>query len=282
MAAKVPTKRIKREIRTLRKGLIAEKKKSIKLTKGIAAVRKRTAKTAKTAAAKTANLANEMERLKNNIGRLAKKKTPKKQLSEYNLFMRRQLNAGKTFSQAVRLWNAYRRGRSVARNRAVRKIVAGPRVVTRVRTVIRRVPVIRTIVKRVPVTRTVVKAIRPPYPDGASEKMVKELHSSLSYMASEINSGMQELKRAVRDSPGAGFVPRQDSEVAPGDERVAIELLSVFFQEVHRLGLKRRLELDDVLNSYFDILAKIKERKAIAPIAPAAVTASSKDLSSHN
>ncbi|VVB99364.1 Uncharacterised protein [uncultured archaeon] len=64
------------------------------------------------------------------------------------------------------------------------------------------------------------------------------------------------------------------------DEEVAIELISVFFREVHRLGLKRRLELDDVLNSYFDTVAKIKARKMQATIAeqPAAAATPSQTI----
>ncbi len=299
MAAKVPTKRIKREIRTLKKGLRAEKKKSTTLKKGIAAVRKRTAKTAKAVAAKTANLRNEMERLRSNIESLAKKKTPKKQLSEYNLFMRRQLKAGKSFAQAVRLWKAYRRGRQVARARLVRKIVTRPgRAITKVRTIVRKVPVIRTrtVIRKVPATRTravirrapaagaYFKATGTPSQDFGNGKIMRELHSSLSYIASEIGSGLQEIKKTVRDSAPVGSVAPRHAIAALGDEQVAIELLTVFFQQVHRLGLKRRLELDDVVDSYFDVLTKIRARKAngqAAEHAPVQAPAS-KELSLHN
>src|SRR3989344_4975374 len=122
MVSKVPTKKIRTQIRSLKKGLIAEKKKSGKLRKGIATTRKKTVTTARSVAAKTANLNTEMSHLKSNIEAFAKKKTQKKQLSEYNLFMRRQLKGGSSFNRAVKLWKAYTMGASISRKKVAIKI----------------------------------------------------------------------------------------------------------------------------------------------------------------
>ncbi len=260
MATKVPTKKIRKEIRSLRKGLSAEKKKSGQLKKGIAAVKKRAAKTVRTVTARTSNLSSEMNRLKTNLQELAKKKTPKKQLSEYNLFMRRQLKDGKSFNRAVKLWKAYKRGAPIVRTRAISKTVTRPRAITKIRTVIRRVPV------------TKMRTIRSGFD---RQVLLGEMRDILSEFNSDLGANVQELKKAMRES-GARAT---DENASMSDERVALEILSVFFQEVHRLGLKRRLELSDVVDSYFDTLSKIKGRKELD--AQAQATSVSDTLSSH-
>ena len=59
-------------------------------------------KTARKAVAKTRQLDKEFAKLKKEITKQRKQpKTNKKQLNEYNLFIRRQIKKGKTFSQAV-------------------------------------------------------------------------------------------------------------------------------------------------------------------------------------
>ena len=240
--------KMKREIHSLRKGLIAEKKKSVKLRKGIATARKKTAKTARAVAARTAGLSTEMSRLKINLQNLAKKKTPKKQLSEYNLFMRRQLRDGSSFNRAVKLWKVYTMGASITRKKAAK-------------------------------TRAVASGA------GAKRGLNKRellagMRIALSEFSAESDANVQELRETMRKA-GAG-VARHNGNRSMPDERVAIEIISVFFQEVHRLGMKRSLELDDVVNSYFDTLSRIKGMKQIIKpeLHPVPQTVSDK-LSSH-
>ncbi len=168
----------------------------------------------------------------------------------------------------------------------MRRIVAKPKVITKIRTrtmirkvpvtktrtIVRKVPVARTVVKRVPVTKTVVKTVRVPLARPGNEKALKELQSSISYMASEISSGMQELKKAVHEASAQRAIHAGGgaSDASMSDECIALELITVFYKEVHRLGLKRRLELGDVVDAYFDALAKVRVRKLQAQNAPAA------------
>ncbi|MDO8634089.1 MAG: hypothetical protein Q7K34_02230, partial [archaeon] len=44
------------------------------------------------------------------------------------------------------------------------------------------------------------------------------------------------------------------------DEEIALKLAGLYFKEVARLGFKRSLELDSVINSYFYALARIKRK----------------------
>ncbi|MDO8428246.1 MAG: hypothetical protein Q7S92_03470 [Candidatus Diapherotrites archaeon] len=295
MLTQIPTNKLETEIRFLRKGLSVEKNKSKKLRLGIATTKKKTAKTARTVAVKTANLSNEMIRLKVHLLKLSKKKTSKKQLSEYNLFMRRQLNAGRTFNQAVNLWKAYSKGLPLVRTRTrvIRKtVVSKPRIVTKIRTVIRKVPVtvIRTIVRKAPVEK-----IQTIVPEFNKQEFLNDLRIIFSEFGPSLDLGLQNLKNAMVEKSADEVIQIQelkklvydtvsDQTIQVGelkklmlniqinrientdhffksDERISLDLLTVYLQEVHRLGLKRNLELTDVISAYFETLSTIKQRK---------------------
>ncbi len=88
-----PAKRLGKQVKTIRSNLKKEVKRNNKQSSRIAKVSK-----------KTATLDAELDKLRKDMQKLSQRKTPKKQLNEYNLFMRRQLNEGKTFAQSVKLW----------------------------------------------------------------------------------------------------------------------------------------------------------------------------------
>lgn len=266
-APKAPTKKIKKEIKTLRKGLKQEKQRAVKVDRKVVA--------------KTANLSKEMEKLREDMEKLSKKKTPKKQLSEYNLFMRRQLNDGKTFTQAVRTWKAYKAGKPLVKTRVVKKTVvrrvkvpskpkikyrtrtltktvvkkAKPKVITR--TVVRRVPskpkvITRTVVRKVPVTktRTVVRTVKVP----SQPAVVKEPSSVKAFEA---------IVSRIKES--------EVEKMHLSEEELAVRLVSLYFEEIARMGFKRQLELDDVINAYYHALSKLKARRTEASREPAVI-----------
>ena len=45
------------------------------------------------------------------------------------------------------------------------------------------------------------------------------------------------------------------------DEEVALKIVRLYFQEVARLGFKRQLDLDQMINSYFYTLKKLKGKE---------------------
>ena len=45
-----------------------------------------------------------------------------------------------------------------------------------------------------------------------------------------------------------------------GDEELALRMLDVYFSEVARHGLKRKLTLDEVVNSYFYALMRVQRK----------------------
>lgn len=110
--SKAPAKAVAQQLKKIRKATTTAKKaresiekaakKSVKTQKKIGSVLKRTVDQSK-------KVNSELSKLKTAMADMRKRKTPRKQLNEYNLFMRRQLNEGKTFNQSVQLWNRLRK-----------------------------------------------------------------------------------------------------------------------------------------------------------------------------
>ncbi len=52
---------------------------------------------------------------------------------------------------------------------------------------------------------------------------------------------------------------RRDSFTLP-DEEMAFRMVKLYFEEVARLGFKRTLDLDAIINAYFYSLARLKRK----------------------
>jgi hypothetical protein len=50
------------------------------------------------------------------------------------------------------------------------------------------------------------------------------------------------------------------------DEEVAFKIVRLYFEEIARLGFKRQLDLDQILNSYFYTLKKVGDKEAMKKI----------------
>lgn len=46
------------------------------------------------------------------------------------------------------------------------------------------------------------------------------------------------------------------------NEEIAFRIVSIYFEEIARLGFKRSLDLDSIINAYFFTLEKIKNKDA--------------------
>jgi hypothetical protein len=254
---KVPSKRIKKEIKTLRKGLAKEKKSR--------------AKTDKTTAQKTDKLSTDMGKLKADLEKLGKKKASKKQLSEYNLFMRRQLNDGKTFAQAVRLWKAYKSGKPLVKTKVVKKtIVRNIKVPSKPRIKYRTRTVTKTVVKRAKpkvITKTVVKRAKP--------KVITRTRTIMKKIPAQ---AIERPVQKISESRILELIEKTRIKGADGmhlsDEELSVKLVSLYFEEIARMGFKRQLELDDVINAYYHALSKLKTRKIEASKEPVVVVQS--------
>jgi len=114
------------------------------------------------------------------------------------------------------------------------------------------------------VRRTTSKKVR-----RASSKKLKKLASKISSkkeleeitMALSLPQGPQ---KQVHESLGqllANFKKTGSfGKVTAADEEIALSLASLYFKEIAKQGFKRSLEIDDIINSYFYALARIKRK----------------------
>ncbi|MBN2066968.1 MAG: hypothetical protein JW744_00690 [Candidatus Diapherotrites archaeon] len=318
------SKAVKRDIKSLKKGL----RKEIALTRN---VKKSTTMQGK----ELSLLKKELEKLKKRRKRAA--------LSEYNRFMRQQIKAGKTFKQAVRLWNqrkrallkkgkkrsAYnifismqlkqgktmkqaiaawnrlknpkkKRGRPAKkkpkpRRGPARAAIAKPKTKALKKPAGKK-PVKRKPIKKKPKKRAVGKKPKPkrrPVKRKLKRKMPKRkrpvkrkpkrktvrkrparriAQRAPAVVAGNVFPG-QEIARAIEDtlkkiSTSSETVSTVKKSISAGqasessDEAIALRMLDVYFTEIARYGLKRRLTLDEVINAYFYALLRV-ERKGI-------------------
>jgi len=199
---------------------------------------------------------------------LAKKS---KKRTAYNIFVSMQLKQGKTMKQAIAAWNKLkkspvkrrrkptkkkakprkrvvkkkrksvkRKRKSVKRKRKPVKRKAKPRTVTRVRRV--------EVEKPVVVTRDIFPA----------DKVSRVVDLAVSRARAGEELKLNVLKEVVSSNAASG---KLQGEVLC-DEEIALKMLDVYFTEVARHGLKRTLTLDEVINSYFYSLIRVR-RKAV-------------------
>lgn len=274
--AKVPTKRIKREIKGLRKGLKKEVAKAKKAQKKGKQTARKVAENSK----ELILLKKELEALKKKkrraglsdynrfmraqikkgksfkqaaaIWRKMKKQAAKKlrRPSSYNVFVSMELKRGKTMKQAIRAWNLLKNPPKKRRKKPVKKKVVRSKIVVR-----RRKPIVRTIVRMskpkiiTRIRRIVSKPVvvtKNVFPERKIVAIIKEAMA-------------QSRTNTVKSSES---VSRIFSEGIPCDEELALDLLELYYSEVARLGVKRSLNLDEIINSFFYSLARI-QRKGI-------------------
>jgi histone H1/5 len=175
---KTATKQVKGVASTAKKAIARASKNAAKeSTKKIKAASKDATKKATTninAASK--KLDAELEKLHKDMQNLKAKGKTKKQLSEYNLFVGRQLKAGRTFAQAVRLWK---------RSQAATKTLKKKHVVK---------PALKKAVARKPVV-SLKKAKRKPSKKKPIKKVVKK--KLVKKKAKARNVKIKKVKRTI-------------------------------------------------------------------------------------
>lgn len=221
-------------------------------------VRKATAKAVKTLARKTAKSAARLKRanvslkktdfkikadlskLKAELDKLKKSpKAKKRELNEYNLFMRRQLRAGKSFKQAVKLWKKYRAGRMPGKTRTITKI---KRVIVRQKPKIKRV-----LVRQKPKVKYVVRTKLVEKPVLIEKQAVEQKTGQAIVLPEKIIHILEQN------------ILKESSQGLPLEE-ISYRLLSVYFEEMARLGLKRSVSLDELVGIYMHLIKKIEAR----------------------
>lgn len=241
----------------------------------------------KTTSPNNAKVKAELARLQKEMSNL-KGKRNKKQLSEYNLFIRRQIVEGKTFTQAVTMWKSVKRfeeGKVPTKTR-VRTVVqkirvkSKPKVITKFRTRTKKVVVpgktktkyrTRTVVKRIKSkpqvvtkfktrTKTVVRTVKSKpqikYRDKIVEKPVyidraveKLVHvPALSAPMEEMGDSRVETVSTVDKAFSSVVREQLGRDLAL--EELAYRMVKVYFEELARTGFKRQMSLDDLIDAF--------------------------------
>ncbi len=231
---KIAGKQIRKQVRSL-KGDVQDVKKGVAKEMGRAS--KRMASQTKDLKAEFAKLSSEMKAMK------TKGAQPKRELSMYNLFVRQQIKQGKTFEAAVKSWKS---SRKMIENPELAKVKPKTRTktITKTKVVVRKVPI---------------------YSPGLTNKSSSETKESLSKMMRELNALKSEvnsmekeahpmtktIKHTPTTSMNAGELPA---------EEVAVRLTRLYFEEIARLGFKRRLDFDAIINAYYYCMQRLQNK----------------------
>jgi hypothetical protein len=231
----------------------------------------------------------EIAKLKLEIDKLKKKKAKSGHVSEYNIFIRKQIKSGLTFSQAAKQWSKYKALQSKDKRRpsaynqfigsqmrlgktfmqavklwklakagklgkkgktrtvtktVVKRIQSKPKIKYRTRT--------KTVVKKIKSKpKVIVKRVRP--------KPIRTItRVTRTVPAFDVNA----LKEIIK-STETHSISKSDLKEAlnPDAEEIAFKIVQTYFIEVARLGFKRQLTLDEIINAYFYALARVKRQR---------------------
>lgn len=200
----------------------------------------------------------ELKKLSADVASLKKKGLKKKQLSEYNLFVKRQLKQGRTFLQAVRLWKRQQKATKSLRKKTTKPLKKKVVKVKKKAKVVKK----KTVKPKASSVKRVIRTIRR---HTAGAVVPNEQLKSLAEKISGLEKKLGSASVHVPQNTSPFFLDILGSQSSDGahevsDEEIALKLAGLYFKEVARLGFKRSLELDSVINAYFYSLARIKRK----------------------
>jgi hypothetical protein len=179
----------------------------------------------------------------------------------YNLFVRKQIEQGKTFDEATKLWKS---SRKVIENPELAKSKPKTRTktITKTKVVVRKVP--HVVVKHVP--KVVVRKV-PMYERGMKSDISSEAKESLNKVMRELNALKTEMSSKAPEAklmsipkPSKPFPSLMQSSSDLSNEEVAVRLTRLYFEEIARLGFKRRLDFDAIINAYYYCLQRLENK----------------------
>lgn len=252
VAGKVAGKVIRKKLKGVKSDLQEAK---TQVAKGDQKLTKSLAKSTKKLSGQNTAIQAELAKLREDLNK-SKGKQPKRQLSMYNLFVKKQIEQGKTFEQATKSWKS---SRAVIENPELAKKPGKTktRTITKTKTVIKRVPgKTRTIVKKVPVVKTVIRRVQ-----NSNESSLRGIMKELSALKTEVQS-MDSHPVAVKEvrPMSKPTMKMEVGEKALTNEEVAVRLTRLYFEEIARLGFKRRLDFDSIINAYYYCLQRLHNK----------------------
>jgi hypothetical protein len=178
------------------------------------------------------------------------KYAPKRKQTAYNQFIGSQMRLGKTFKQAVALWKLAKAGklgkkgstRTITKT-VVRRIKSKPKVITKTRTIQSKPKVIVRRIKSKPQIITRTRTIKSKPKVIIRKVMVKPKTSAQTSTVTK----------------SVGLTKTQVEEIFDtSDEEIAFNVVETYFKELARVGFKKQLTLDEVINAYLYSLARVK------------------------
>jgi len=243
---------------------------------------------AKNALAKDKRQDVEIFKLKAEIDKLKKKKKNTRHVSEYNLFIRKQIKAGLTFIQAAKEWGKFQKvqrapkkkqsaynqfiGSQMKLGKTFQQAVSlwklaksgklGKKGTTRTitKTVVRRIkskPVTKTVVRRIkskPVTRTIIRRIK-----SKPQIIIRKVRSKPKVVVKKVHAKPRVTAQTSTVTKSVGLTKTDVEKIfQTSSEEIAFNVIETYFKELARVGFKKQLTLDEVINSYLYALARVK------------------------
>ena len=111
------------------------------------------------------------------------------------------------------------------------------------------------------VRRKPVKKLRKLTRKISSRQKIEEIASALSQnQAPQKQTPQKQVHQSLGQLLAIFKKSGSFEKVTAADEEIALSLASLYFKEVAKQGFKRSLEIDDIINSYFYALARIKRK----------------------
>ncbi len=252
-AGKVAGKVIRKQLKGVKSDLQEAK---TQVAKGDKKLTKSLARSTKKLSTQNTAIQEELAKLREDLNK-SKGKQPKRQLSMYNLFVKKQIEQGKTFEEATKSWKS---SRAVIENPELARTPGKTktRTITKTKTIIKRVPgKTKTIVRNVPVVKTVIRRV-----PNSNESSLKGIMKELSALKTEVQSmdSKPVAMKEVRIMPKPAMKMEMNGEKALTNEEVAVRLTRLYFEEIARLGFKRRLDFDSIINAYYYCLQRLHNK----------------------
>ncbi len=258
-------------------------------------------KTAQKAVKSNISQDKEIAKLKEDIQKLKVKNKDKKntrRVTEYNLFIRKQINSGLTFEKAVKEWNKYKKleSKNTRRPSAYNQFIGSQmrlgktfeesvalwrlaksgklgkkgttRTITKIKYKTRNIkskPQVITKVKKVstkPKVITKIKYRTKKVPITTTKTVEKEIDYDRirAMLLTAVNTSTVSKNEVSSKSISVTDIKKA---VSADDEEIAFKLIQTYFIEIARFGLKKQLTLDEIIDSYIYSLARVKRNESI-------------------
>ena len=212
-----------------------------------------------------------MSKLKTELGKLKKNpKAKKRELNEYNLFMRKQLRAGKNFKQAAVAWNRFKKlqtkrkpsaynsfiASQLKQGRSFAQAVAFWKSQKKGTKLKQKIKIKRVLVKAKPQVKYRTRLKRVLVRQKPKIKYVTRTKIIEKPAVIELPAEIKEIQMPSAEAKKVSKIPEHGLPI----EEISYRLLTVYFQDLARHGLKRSVSLSELVDAYHFSLQKVEQK----------------------